>query len=187
MGKINTNDLMRQFDDMDALINDAESARQEIISNSLQDMVEDLIIESFTNWFNEEADINLSSTYLKGRRTKVSDKNFTKMITAMAPAISRDSIIVLKDTTFFDADEGMIITADKVYFKNSEDSGEINILDMVFVYTNCSFWGNIVDITDNNGRVWHLGQISALEEALNALNEAFSDIISGVKKLKDEK
>lgn len=183
MAKINIGDMMSEFDEMDSLLEESESARRDVAASTEQAKIEPLVLEAFECWFGKESYVNLSSTYLKGHRTKVSDKNFIKMINALAPSISRDDILVLKDTTFSGADEGMIITSDKVYFRNGDGRGEIEIRNMDSVYTKRAFFGNTVDITDKNGKVWHLGQVSALKEELEALDDAFSQLIEGVKSL----
>ena len=148
-----------------------------------QAQLEPLILESFASLYSVLAEYDLNNIYLKGKRTKIKDSNFTKLVNAIAPSISRDEVLVLRDSTMSGSDEGMIITGQKLFFRNSKERGEIDLRNIRSIYTKRAFFGNSVDITDKSGKVWHLGAVVSLKDALEALDKGFNNLIAGVNAL----
>lgn len=185
MAKLNLDDMMGQFDEMDSMMSEAEDAKKDMAVSSMVDQLQALLTASFASWYSTLS-YDISNVYLKGRTTKVSENNFIKMIAAMAPAIHKDDIVVLRDTTISGSDEGMIITTDKVYYKTSSGKGEINLVDIKSIYTKRGWGGNTVDITTTHGDVCHLGQVACLKDELTALDKAFRELIAGINQLKNE-
>lgn len=177
---------MAEFDEMESLLKKSDDAKQAVAANAEKAALEPLILESFTRLYNILSEYDTNNIYLKGHRTKIKESNFIKLVNAIAPSISRDEVLLLRDTTMSGSDEGMIITGQKIFFKKDKAKGEIGLRDIASVYTKRAFFGNTVDITDKNGNVWRLGQVVSLKDALEALDDGFSNLIRGMKTIYNE-
>lgn len=148
--------------------------------------IEKVVVSAFEKYFNRETDINSKSIFLKGHRSRITDKTIAKVIdnVSQCSADERD-ILLLVDSTFRSGNRGLIITKEKVYYKSDKDSGWIWLKDIDGIYTERKFFGNIVDIRDKDDNWYHLGQVTALKDCLEALDEGFCKVIKAVKQARE--
>ncbi len=175
------------FDALSNLLNDlnelADDEGQTSTNSGNVDM-EKIIIEHFTPFCNVELSENV---YLKGRLGKIRRDTIQKAINAFAYGISVEDVVLLIDKTFFKADEGMIITCNKIYYKNDDkkEKGVIDIMELDRVYAERKFWGNIFELRDTSGRTYQLGQLAALKKPLYKLEDCMKKFIETIKKLRN--
>ncbi len=177
----------QNFDALSNLLNDlnelADDECQTSTNSSNVDM-EKLIVEHFTPYYNRD---DANGIYLKGRVGKIGRDTIQKAINAFAYGISVEDVVLLIDKTFFKADEGMIITCNKIYYKNDDkkEKGVIDIMELDRVYAERKFWGNIFELRDTSGRTYQLGQLAALEKPLYKLEDCMKNFIKTIKKLRN--
>lgn len=176
----NSNSLSDLLSNINSLADD-ESQASPIHSNV---NMENLIIEHFTPYYNRD---DANGIYLKGRLGKIKRDTIQKAINAFAYGISVEDVVLLIDKTFFKADEGMIITCNKIYYKNDDkkEQGVIDIMELDRVYAERKFWGNVFDLKDTSGRTYQLGQLAALEKPLYKLEDCMKKFIETIKKLRN--
>ena len=173
---------------MDEIIDIANGISEKDYAQKHKEEMENFIIEVFEDLYNC-SDYDLSHIYLKRKKSKVTENTVKKAINAFAKGISIDDVIVFLDKTLIKSDEGMIVTYDKIYYKNDnkKEHGVINIMDLEFTLAEWKFFGSSTFlIRDIHGNRYNLGDVCPLKKPLDRLEKCIDKIIDKVKKIRNE-
>ena len=154
-------------------------------TNSTAD-IEKIIIDCFKEYGSIESRTNSKSVFIKNYYENVQQNKFLNAIDSYAKNIDIDDIIIYVDSTLRgDAKYGMIITKDTLYYRsrNSKESNSIRLTDIIDVNSEIKLFGNKFDITDSNGTIHKLGQVTSLKKPLLALENSFKNLIEKMSAL----